>query len=508
MKNKRENGEVVVEASIVVTIVVIFISVMLYIGMILYQQSLVSMMANQTASNIAQVYSNSLRDPFTGYVDVDKVYQSVTYSNLKDDAYMDVIKQKADVFSKYRLKSSRMLANESSSVDVQIVKKPNELLKNQIVVTIRDKYDIPLVGFFGTDGIVEFSASGRADCVDILEYINGVEAISDPDDSNPTPVFEDTCLIHFVPNRDDGRITYSVPVIKGKSIYSSREFTNSSMPTAPRSDKFEFVEWVKADGSSFTASTTVNTSITVYGKWHCTITFKPEGGNVSPTSMKAVVGKSASLPTPTRSGYAFEGWYTQKNGAGSRYYSNATVFTDNTTLYAKWRCTHNYVLKNSTTGTCVTQGTNYYKCDRCGHEKQEKGNYGGHNMQYAGVTGNLCYERTYAYRCSYCGVSTTSGNATGGVHSYDAGHGYYRCNAYHGISKFQCTTAGWNEAAQRYNYCGSKTYWHATCVWCGAHRPKKPHWHNGVLVTDNVLLCGTHSAGMKSTGCGYGGTKK
>ena len=153
MKNKRENGEVVVEASIVVTIVVIFISVMLYIGMILYQQSLVSMMANQTASNIAQVYSNSLRDPFTGYVDVDKVYQSVTYSNLKDDAYMDVIKQKADVFSKYRLKSSRMLANESLSVDVQIVKKPNELLKNQIVVTIRDKYGDTFTGKYDATAI-------------------------------------------------------------------------------------------------------------------------------------------------------------------------------------------------------------------------------------------------------------------------------------------------------------------------------------------------------------------
>lgn len=500
MKNKSENGEVVVEASIVVTIVVIFISVMLYIGMILYQQSLVSMMANQTASNIAQVYSNSLRDPFTGYVDVDKVYQSVTYSNLKDDAYMDVIKQKADVFSKYRLKSSRMLANESLSVDVQIVKKPNELLKNQIVVTIRDKYDIPFVGFFGTDGLVEFGASGRADCVDILEYINGVEAISDPENSNPTPVFEDTCIIQFVPNRDDGRVSYTVPVIKGKSIYTSREYTNSSMPTTPHSDKFEFVEWVKADGSSFTASTAVSGNTTVYGKWHCTVTFKPEGGNVSPTSKKVVVGSQAVLPTPTRSGYAFEGWFTQKNGAGSQYWSNGTVFNDNVTLYAHWRCTHNYVLKNSTAGTCVAQGTNYYKCDRCGHEKQEAGNYGGHNYQYAGISGYWCYERSYVYRCSHCGGSYTT-PCSGGEHNFSG-----QCTAYHGCTagKFKCST---NNPPFQPGACQATRMYHITCEYCGTIQTKST-WYGGKLVTSQTYWCGTHGGSSKKTGCGHSGSKK
>ena len=186
MKNKRENGEVVVEESLVVTLVVVFVTSMLYIGMILYQKTLVSIMANQTAANIAQVYANNLKDPFTGYIDADKVYQSITYSNMKDDAYIDVLEQKATVFAKYRLKSGRILAIGITDVDVQIVKKPHEILKSQIVVTIHDQYDMPLVGMFGTNGLVDFTASGRADCVDILEYINGVEAVGDPEHSNVT----------------------------------------------------------------------------------------------------------------------------------------------------------------------------------------------------------------------------------------------------------------------------------------------------------------------------------
>ena len=109
MKSKRESGEVVVEASIVVTLVMIIITIMMYVGMILYQQTLVSVMANQTASNIAQVYSNNLKDPFSGYVDPDRVYQSITYSNMKTDAYMSVVEQKANIFAQYRNQGDHLL---------------------------------------------------------------------------------------------------------------------------------------------------------------------------------------------------------------------------------------------------------------------------------------------------------------------------------------------------------------------------------------------------------------
>ena len=163
MKNKNQSGEVVVEASIIVTLVLIVITIMLYVGMILYQQTLVSVMANQTASNIAQVYGNNLKDPFSGYVDPDRVYQSITYSNMKTDAYMTVVERKANIFAQYRLKSSRILVNGNTAVEVEVVRKPHELLKSQIVVTIRDRYDVPLVGMFGTSGLVEFASSGRAD---------------------------------------------------------------------------------------------------------------------------------------------------------------------------------------------------------------------------------------------------------------------------------------------------------------------------------------------------------
>ncbi len=340
MKNKRQSGEVVVEATIVVTLVMILITVMLYIGMILYQQTLVSVMANQTASNIAQIYSNNLKDPFTGYVEPNSVYQSVTYNNMKSDAYLDVVEQKANVFAQYRLKSSRILSTGISDVEVKIAKKPNELLKSQIIVTIRDSYDMPLVGFFGTDSLVEFAAQGRADCVDILEYINGVEAIGDPEDSNISYLpGADNCVVTFVPIRANASNSTSVTVMRGKSIISSNRYTHSIMPGTPIYGDFEFAGWKDDGGGSFTASTVVDDDIVVYGEWKCTVKLNAEGGTVNSAgtyTFKTKLNSRANIPDASRSGYNFKGWYTQKNGGGKRYISNDTFIDDNLTLYAHW----------------------------------------------------------------------------------------------------------------------------------------------------------------------------
>lgn len=384
MKSKRENGEVVVEASIVVTLVMIVISIMIYVGMILYQQTLVSVMANQTASNIAQVYSNNLKDPFSGYVDPDRVYQSITYSNMKTDAYMTVVEQKANVFAQYRLKSSRILANGNTSVDVEIVKKPNELLKSQVVVTVRDRYEVPLVGLFGTSGLVEFAASGRADCVDILEYINGVEAVGDPESSNVSFLPDSkNCTVTFVPDRDNPGNMIVETVLKGHSIMSSNKYTHSVMPADPSKGDLEFAGWYTEDGNSFTGTTQVDENMTVYGKWMCTVTLVANGEGAvvnggSTYSMKVPYGSRTNLPRPNRSGYNFDGWFDE---AGNSYLSNDTPITRNVTLSARWSCAHATRYEAGRTGTACDGGKIYYKCRVCQTDLGE-GSYDGlgHNF--------------------------------------------------------------------------------------------------------------------------------
>lgn len=71
-----------------------------------------------------------------------------------------------------------------------------------------------------------------------------------------------------------------------------------------------------------------------------TVTWNANGGSVSPTSSTVTSGSSVTAPTPTRSGYSFNGWYNASSGGsfivggGSSY-----TVTSNITLYAQWTST-------------------------------------------------------------------------------------------------------------------------------------------------------------------------
>ncbi len=66
-----------------------------------------------------------------------------------------------------------------------------------------------------------------------------------------------------------------------------------------------------------------------------TITFHANGGTVAPASMMTDdAGKLTSWPTPTRTGYTFNGWFTSVSGGTPL--ATDTVFTKDTTVYAQW----------------------------------------------------------------------------------------------------------------------------------------------------------------------------
>ena len=115
----------------------------------------------------------------------------------------------------------------------------------------------------------------------------------------------------------------------------------TSLPTPTRTG-YTFSGWFTAatGGSAVNANTVFQQNTTVYAQWAVntyTITFNVNGngGTVSPaTAATGADGKLASLPTPVRAGFTFNGWYTAASG-GTAVNTN-TVFTRNTTIYARW----------------------------------------------------------------------------------------------------------------------------------------------------------------------------
>lgn len=88
-----------------------------------------------------------------------------------------------------------------------------------------------------------------------------------------------------------------------------------------------------------------------------TITFHPEDGTVVPTTdqTNSTTGKLASLPTPTREGYTFDGWFDAVTGGTE--VTTSTVFTKDTTIYAQWTRVSADSNKCTVTATSGSNGT-------------------------------------------------------------------------------------------------------------------------------------------------------
>ena len=125
---------------------------------------------------------------------------------------------------------------------------------------------------------------------------------------------------------------------------------NGSTFTAPASDGLtrpdgntgRYFMWLGSDGKLYAPGDNVPADVTALTvQWTAptyTVTLHANGGSVSRTSVTTGAdGKLASLPTPTRSSYSFNGWYTEKNG-GTKVTTD-TVFSANTTVYAHWTYT-------------------------------------------------------------------------------------------------------------------------------------------------------------------------
>ena len=136
--------------------------------------------------------------------------------------------------------------------------------------------------------------------------------------------------------------------------------------TKPTRSGYTFKNWntlIGGNGITYNPGDTYseNADLNLYAQWTSsgssgggstatkyTLTYNPNGGSVYPTSKQLAAGeKYGTLPTPTRSGYTFTGWYTSTTTWASKVSENTTMESFNTTIYAHW--TENQVTKYTLT---------------------------------------------------------------------------------------------------------------------------------------------------------------
>lgn len=141
--------------------------------------------------------------------------------------------------------------------------------------------------------------------------------------------------------------------------------TLGTLPTPTRAADaqytYTFKGWFTATtgGTQISASTTVTGNVTYYAQWTATLrsytaTFNGNGGGTpSPSTITKTYGSElGTLPSCSRTGYTFLGWYTASSG-GTKI-SSTTKITGIVTYYAQWSINSYTLTYNVNGGNAVS----------------------------------------------------------------------------------------------------------------------------------------------------------
>ena len=102
------------------------------------------------------------------------------------------------------------------------------------------------------------------------------------------------------------------------------------IPTATRTG-YTFNGWFNSAGKALSKDTLVQNK-TFTASWTAnsyTVTYNANGGSVSTASRRVTFDSTyGTMPTPTRTGYIFDGWFTAASG-GTQITSSTKVSTAN-----------------------------------------------------------------------------------------------------------------------------------------------------------------------------------
>lgn len=177
-KLRAERGSITVEACIVVPILLLTITALIYIGLILYQRSMLQSLAEMTVSRGAASWNWENADIATGKVYKDDLDKGRLYRRLWDAKASD----RLDGISTYgRTAGSRqtLIQPVERKIETRII---DYILYKKLEVTVEDRYVKPggrLLRVFGLDEhyVIRVKASARME--DSTELIRNTDFFID-----------------------------------------------------------------------------------------------------------------------------------------------------------------------------------------------------------------------------------------------------------------------------------------------------------------------------------------
>jgi uncharacterized repeat protein (TIGR02543 family) len=172
--------------------------------------------------------------------------------------------------------------------------------------------------------------------------------------ANFTQTTSENITLYAIWNANEYTLTFNAsggttPSFETKTVYYGDQY--GALPTTSQTG-YTFNGWFDASsgGAKIESTTTVSitSNQTLYAQWSAnqyTVTLKPENGNSDIVVNNVIFNQAmptAGLTVPLRTGYTFQGYYSQLGGLGLKYYNtdmtSARVYDidSNSNLYAHW----------------------------------------------------------------------------------------------------------------------------------------------------------------------------
>lgn len=140
-------------------------------------------------------------------------------------------------------------------------------------------------------------------------------------------------------NASDNPTTY---IADNNIVFGNTAVSGSTLIKNPTKEHYIFKGWYTAEngGEKYESNKKYSGNLELYARWEAQkeqVTFNGNGGTISGSSTKEVVYGTAygTLPTATRTGHTFLGWYTaSENG---KKVDSTTICQDTGMLYAHWK---------------------------------------------------------------------------------------------------------------------------------------------------------------------------
>ena len=221
MKLKREeNGEVMIEAIVVVVIAVMVIFFTMNVGIMYHNRNVLHAIANESASAIANVYGSIGKEPFYGYTDPAFFARRDAYRHT-GYALEKKAKEKGKWYASYLVNEYEFSTVKMEFSGITVDCEKNDLGQKIIRVRIKKEYPVFVAmpsEIFGLDLKYEIETEGVAVCYDVLHQMNAITLI----DEVQSHVVDNSLILSSVKSISDLVEAFS----KAKEISSKKDDTN------------------------------------------------------------------------------------------------------------------------------------------------------------------------------------------------------------------------------------------------------------------------------------------